>query len=248
MPYARNGTVRIHYQVEGDGPPLMLHAGFTGTLHDWYDLGFVEALKARHRLILLDMRGHGDSDKPHDPAAYGWEDFVGDVLATLDAVGVRQTDFLGYSMGGLIGFALAAQAPERMGRMVLGGASPFPMPAGAPDTFMPILRAGAAALFQFYPVMLTERLKARLLASDMAALIALRERRITLPGFDAALESMRAPMLLYCGSADGPHDAMREAASRLPDARFVSLPGLTHIETYAARDAVLAASVPFLST
>lgn len=177
MSYARNGSTRIHYRTEGDGPPLVMHVGFTGTLHDWYALGFVDALKSRYRLILLDPRGHGDSGKPHDPDAHGWEDFVSDVVAVLDDAGVEQADILGYSLGGMIGYALAAQAPARMGRMIMGGASPVVIPPNREDAMMPVLLGGPAAL------------------------IAVRRKRVTLPGFEDALTGMRMRMLLYCGSA-----------------------------------------------
>src|SRR4051812_9895736 len=70
MPYVTNDGVRIHYAVEGDGPPLLLHHGFTIDLTAWYAWGYVDALKEEYRLILIDARGHGASDKPHDPAAY----------------------------------------------------------------------------------------------------------------------------------------------------------------------------------
>src|SRR5437763_14786365 len=76
MPYADNGNIRIHYQVEGEGPALVLQHGFTESVTDWYEAGYVEALRRDYRLILIDARGHGASDKPRDPDAYvlteGW--------------------------------------------------------------------------------------------------------------------------------------------------------------------------------
>ena len=65
-----NEGVRIHYELEGDGPALVLHHGFSGSLRHWYMNGYVEALRRTYRLILVDARGHGESDKPHDPASY----------------------------------------------------------------------------------------------------------------------------------------------------------------------------------
>jgi pimeloyl-ACP methyl ester carboxylesterase len=67
MPYSVNQGVRIHYRTEGEGQPLVLQHGFTDSLGTWYGLGYVEALKPHHRLILIDARGHGGSDKPHEP-------------------------------------------------------------------------------------------------------------------------------------------------------------------------------------
>jgi pimeloyl-ACP methyl ester carboxylesterase len=67
--YVENDGVRIHYQVEGKGLPLFLHMGFSVDLTGWYEWGYVDALKDDYRVILIDPRGHGKSDKPHDPAA-----------------------------------------------------------------------------------------------------------------------------------------------------------------------------------
>src|SRR5207237_3323115 len=68
MPYANNQGVRIHYRVEGEGLPLVLQHGYTQSLEHWYQCGYVDALKAHYRLVLVDARGHGGSDKPHERA------------------------------------------------------------------------------------------------------------------------------------------------------------------------------------
>src|SRR3954447_26749762 len=73
MPYASNDGVRIYYEREGSGPPLVLHHGFTRSLEGWRDNGYADVLNTEYELILMDARGHGRSDKPHDPAAYAPE-------------------------------------------------------------------------------------------------------------------------------------------------------------------------------
>src|SRR5438067_13417159 len=125
MPYANNAGVRIHYQVDGnpDGPPLVLQHGFLCCVEDWYTLGYAATLGATYRLILTDARGHGASDKPHEPAAYRMAAMADDVVAVLDDLGLARAHFFGYSMGGKIGFVLAARAPERCRSFVLGGSS-----------------------------------------------------------------------------------------------------------------------------
>ena len=60
-----------HYRVEGDGQPLVLQHGFTDSLETWYDTGYVNGLKRQYWLILIDARGHGASDKPHEPDVTG---------------------------------------------------------------------------------------------------------------------------------------------------------------------------------
>ena len=111
MPYVDNSGVRIHYHVEGEGPPLVIQHGLTSSLENWYAYGYVEALKKDYRLILVDARGHGLSDKPHDPADYELGLRVKDILAVMDDVGVDKAHYLGYYMGGRIGFGLVKMRP-----------------------------------------------------------------------------------------------------------------------------------------
>ncbi len=132
MPYANNDGVRIYYEVEGDGPPLVLHTGFMGRLQNWRrdGVGVVQALHADYRLLLLDPRGQGASDKPHEPAAYTMETRVADVIAVLDAEGIDRAHFWGYSMGAIIGSGFALYAPARLRSLILGGGGPYsPDPA-----------------------------------------------------------------------------------------------------------------------
>jgi pimeloyl-ACP methyl ester carboxylesterase len=98
MTHASHQGTRIHYQVEGQGPPLVLQHGFTGKLKQWYSFGYVDALRTDYQLILVDARGHGASDKPHDPAAYALPLRVGDVLSVLDTLKVDKAH---YWAGGL---------------------------------------------------------------------------------------------------------------------------------------------------
>ena len=125
MPFARNGGVRIHYETAGNGPALVLHHGTMGSGPDWADLGYVGALQDGHRLILIDARGHGQSDKPHDGAAYDLRLRAADVVAVLDDLGVPSASFLGYSMGGWIGFGLAKHFPQRIDAFIIGGAHAY---------------------------------------------------------------------------------------------------------------------------
>src|SRR5262249_20415281 len=147
MPYVNHSGVRIHYELEGTGAPLVLQHGFTQSLKGWYACGYVDALKAHFRLLLIDARGHGESDKPHDPAAYALSLRVGSVVAVLDALALDRAHYWGYSMGGGIGFGMAKYAPERLRSLVIGGAHPYEnkVPAASrldgsdPDAFLAAL-------------------------------------------------------------------------------------------------------------
>ena len=81
MPRVINDGISVHYRVEGDGPPLILQHGFTDSSETWYEMGYVDALKSNYHLILIDSRGHGQSDKPHDPSAYTPSRFASDIVS-----------------------------------------------------------------------------------------------------------------------------------------------------------------------
>jgi len=110
MPYVDNKGIRIHYEVEGRGPPFVLIHGLGHSLQDWYDNGYVESLKKDYRLILVDVRGHGFSDKPHDSKEYTMKLLVSDLVAVLDDLKISKAHFLGYSRGGRICFGIAKHA------------------------------------------------------------------------------------------------------------------------------------------
>ena len=83
MAFATNAGdgVRVHYEVEGDGPPLLLVHGRGWSMKDWYRHGFPEALRDKFQVILMDTRGFGESDKPHDEKLYGQTQFMDDACA-----------------------------------------------------------------------------------------------------------------------------------------------------------------------
>jgi pimeloyl-ACP methyl ester carboxylesterase len=229
MPFARNDGVRIHYETAGDGPAMVLHHGTMGSGPDWADIGYVDALKDRQRLILIDARGHGQSDKPHDPAAYDLSLRAADVIAVLDDLGVRSASFLGYSMGGWIGFGLAKHFPQRIDAFVIGGAHPFAENTQAIRDRMPADKAAYIAIAeQTYGTLLTPARRARLLANDLVALRALSRDRDDIAD---VLPTMTMPSLVFCGELDPRLAQARQAASEMPNASFLGLPGCDHVGT-----------------
>ncbi|UCE38755.1 MAG: alpha/beta fold hydrolase, partial [Thermoplasmata archaeon] len=125
MPYVENNGVRIYYEIEGKGPPLVLQHGWSNSLEYWRDFGYIEPLKEDYRLILIDARGHGKSDIPDDPEAYEMDLMAEDVITVLDHLNIGKAHFLGYSSGGWIAFHLAKIAPERFTSFIIGGAHPY---------------------------------------------------------------------------------------------------------------------------
>ena len=107
MPLIKNQDIRIFYEVVGRGQPLVLLHGFAGNSKDWKRNGYVETLSDDYQLILIDERGHGLSDKPHDPAAYEMQKRASDIVAVLEDLNLKKTPVWGYSMGGEVCFGLA---------------------------------------------------------------------------------------------------------------------------------------------
>ena len=244
MPRIDNNGVPIHYEIEGNGPPLVLHHGSFGSLEDWREFGYVAALRDRHQLILLDARGHGSSGKPHDQAAYDLQLRASDVTAVLDALGIQTADFMGYSMGGWIGFGLAKCAPQRFRSLILGGAHPFAEDMTAframlptePDAFLALV----APAFGEH---LLPGVRQRLVANDLRALTALTTDRMD---FSDVLPTMRMPCLLYAGTADPRLEKMEECARRMPNVTFFSLPGQSHVGAFGHAALVLPHVTAFL--
>jgi len=249
MPYANNNSVRIHYQVEGDGPPLVLQHGFTSSLQTWYAYGYVAALQQGYQLILIDARGHGQSDKPYDPQAYALQRRVEDVLAVLDALQIDTAHYLGYSMGGRIGFGIARYSPERFASLIIGGMHPYESTSDSAQERTALLQQGMEAYVthaeRHHGPMAPDR-KARLLANDPEALIASIRAPRGLAEIDKLIPDMITPCLLYVGEADGYYIGAQECAKHLPNARFVSFPGLDHTQTSQASHLVVPHVTQFL--
>jgi pimeloyl-ACP methyl ester carboxylesterase len=249
MPYAIHGSLRIHYEIEGSGPPVVLQHGYALSLKHWYALGYVDALKPRYRLILLDARGHGESEKPHEPAAYTLRLRVGDVVAVLDALRVEAAHYWGYSMGGWIGFGMAKYATDRLRSLIIGGAHPYEerLPASSrldgsdPDAFLAALfgRLGIAV------ASIPPAIRAELLTNDFRALAAAQQDR---PSLEALLPALKVPCLLYAGDVDPRCPDAGRCAQRLSHATFVPLRGLDHGTAFQQAGLVLPHATQFLQT
>src|SRR5262245_47925418 len=117
MPTIDRDGVKIYYEVHGEGPALILTHGYCSTSAMWQ--GQVAALSKRHKLILWDMRGHGQSDYPDGPAAYSEALTVGDIAALLDTVGAKTAIVGGLSLGGYMSLAFYRTHPERVAALLI---------------------------------------------------------------------------------------------------------------------------------
>jgi pimeloyl-ACP methyl ester carboxylesterase len=249
MPYVKNGDINIYYEVEGEGPPLVMLHGLTSSLEYTREVGYADALKNNYRLILLDARGHGKSDKPHDPAAYISEYVVGDVIAIMNDLGIESTNFFGYSYGGLVAFECAKYAAQRVKSVIVGGIGARTPPPEGVQVYVKNLEAGPEVFVAEYEQAgsISPGMKARMLANDHEAIIAVLKAVGSRTGVQDDLPGMIMPFLIFVGEYDNSFSAAKEASELLPDATFVLLPGLNHMQAHSRLDLVIPHIKEFLS-
>jgi pimeloyl-ACP methyl ester carboxylesterase len=129
--------IEIAYQEWGEqtsAPPVVLHHGFVVDANaNWVATGVVDALLAAgRRVIAPDARGHGRSEKPHDPDSYGEQRMARDLAVLLEVSGEPQVDLVGYSMGAIVSLIFASE-DQRVRRLVLGGVGSGVIECGGVD-------------------------------------------------------------------------------------------------------------------
>ena len=117
----RNG-VNIYYEKHGSGPAVLLSHGFSATSKMWR--GQIDVLSKNHTLIIWDMRGHGQTDYPEDPAQYSEAETIADMAAILDAVGADKAVIGGLSLGGYMSLAFNLAYPEKVRALMLFDTGP----------------------------------------------------------------------------------------------------------------------------
>lgn len=115
MPYAQVGDIKLYYEVHGEGPPVVLIPGLGADTRLFFKV--VPLLVTLRRVVVIDPRGGGQSDKPI--GAYSIEQMADDVVGLFHTLGIARADIVGYSMGGKIALQLAAGHPESVDHLVL---------------------------------------------------------------------------------------------------------------------------------
>lgn len=216
--------VKIHYLELGRGTPVILIHGYTANAEGkWLKSGIAQALAARHRVIAIDARGHGQSDKPHDPLKYGPR-MATDVIELLDHLKIQKAHVHGYSMGGGILAQLLARHPERLLTAVFGGsgvqeADPKWQAQVPKDPEPPAANAPAAPRGENW---------AASPGYDRAALDAVQKYPWKPEERAIDLTKVTIPVLAIVGSLDRPNLRTHRMKREVPNFRSVVLPGETH--------------------
>lgn len=222
--------VEIAYEDVGDGLPILLIHGFASNGRiNWEDTGWVKTLvNAGHRVIAIDNRGHGASQKLYDPALYPAPEMAEDARRLLDHLELEQADIMGYSMGSRVAAFLAINHPERINRAIFAGlASRMITGVGGSDAIAAGLEAGSLADVTD-PEARSFRVFAEQTKSDLKALAAcMRASRVRITVADLARIS--TPVLVVAGENDELAGDVATLVAAIPGAKGLTLPGRGHM-------------------
>jgi 3-oxoadipate enol-lactonase len=239
------GGVEISYQIDGpdDAPWLILSNSLATDRRMWEPQ--MEALRAARRVLRYDTRGHGKSGAGQAP--YSFEQLTGDVLALCDKLSIEHADFLGLSLGGMTGLALAMRAPERVGRLVCCDAR-----ANAPEPYKAMWDGNIARLHEVGMAGLTEPTISRWFTAsfldaaennETLGIVRSMIRGTSPQGYEGVarllqtldlqggLATLRPDTLYVTGAADmaAPVAVMQEMADETPGASLTVLPNAAHL-------------------
>jgi pimeloyl-ACP methyl ester carboxylesterase len=249
MPKINRDGVKIHYEVHGNGPALLLTHGYSSTSAMWQ--GQIAALSKHHKLVLWDMRGHGQSDYPEDLKAYSEALTVADMAALLDEVGAENAIVGGLSLGGYMSLAFYRAHPERVRALLIIDTGPGfrkddareAWNRRAHETGDRFEREGLAVLKSL------SRERSDVSHRDASGLA--RAARGMLTQRDArvieSLPSIKVPSLVVVGADDAPFLAASDyMAAKIPDAKKVVVPAAGHAVNIDQPQAFIDAVLPFL--
>jgi pimeloyl-ACP methyl ester carboxylesterase len=249
MPTINRDGVSIYYEVHGSGPPLLLTHGYSSTSAMWH--GQIEALSKHHKLVLWDMRGHGQSDYPDDPAAYSEALTIADMAALLDEIGANNAIIGGLSLGGYMSLAFYRAHPQRVRALLIIDTGPGFKKDDARDAWnkrafetgerferegLAVLKAGSRERST-----VTHR-DALGLARAARGMLTQRDARVI-----ELLPNIKVPSLVVVGADDAPFLAASDyMAAKIPAAKKVVIPAAGHAVNIDQPQAFIEAVLPFL--
>ncbi|MGZ4676039.1 MAG: alpha/beta fold hydrolase [Acidimicrobiia bacterium] len=259
--------LELEVQERGEGPAFVLVHGFGGAKEDFAD--HVDDLARDHRVVTLDLRGHGESDGPEDVGAYSLDRFAADLANVLDALDIGSCRLLGHSMGGMIVRRFALGHGHRVEALVLMDTSPGPVPGldaemidlgvqianeQGMDELKRVMDAFSPLDTPAYQRTLVERpgyrefgdAKWEALSRAMWVTMSIEIR--DQPDQLAELGSVRCPTLVMVGVEDEPFRRVSEhMAVTIPEAELVVIDDAGHSPQFENPDAWIATLRAFLA-
>jgi pimeloyl-ACP methyl ester carboxylesterase len=237
--YLDAGGVRIRYVERGAGTAVLLVHGFTGSIErSWIDNGVLPDLARDHRVVALDLRGHGKSDAPRNPRPY--DEIALDVIRLMDHLGVQRAHIVGYSLGGIIALKLLTTHPQRFLSAVIGAAayrrSRSERADRAADAAAREIEAGVYRALVVSTAPTDEppptdeiiRRRSAGIAGDRLAHAALMRARRALLVTDAEIARVSVPTLAVVGTADPQLPRIKAMRAVWPALVIDVVPGATH--------------------
>jgi len=230
MPSFHNGPVEIAFLDEGEGEPIVLVHGFASSKNvNWvYPTWVSELRKGGRRVVALDNRGHGESEKLYDSVDYSIPIMAGDVTALLDHLEIPCADIMGYSLGGRMAAWLALNRPERLRSAILGGIGMAMIEGGGPGENVALALEAPSLDDVTDPVGRTFRAFADQTRSDRKALAAcLRGSRGLMSEQEAA--RIGVPVLIAVGTKDEVAGSAHALGDIIPGSDVLDIPDRDHM-------------------
>jgi pimeloyl-ACP methyl ester carboxylesterase len=238
----QDGGVHVHHEIAGTGPAVLLTHGFAASSHMY--AATVAELSADHTMITWDIRGHGKSDSPADPAEYSVAASLEDMAAILDAAGAERAVLVGHSLGGYLSLEFALARPERVDGLVLVDTGPGFRKDDGRERWNELAEGYAAGLTERGLDGLPPSAELDAGVHRSAEGLALAARGILRQRDGHVLEalpSIAVPTLVVVGERDEPFLAgSKYMAAKIPGARLVTIDGaghappVTHPDEFAA--------------
>jgi pimeloyl-ACP methyl ester carboxylesterase len=230
MPSFHNGAVEIAYLDEGEGDPIVLVHGFASSKNvNWvYPTWVSDLRKDGRRVIALDNRGHGESEKLYDPAQYSIPAMASDALALMDHLDIVRADVMGYSLGARIAAWLGLKQPARLRSAILGGIGIAMIEGGGPGENVATALEAPTLEDVTDPVGRTFRAFADQTRSDRLALAAcLRGSRGLMAREEAA--AIAVPVLIAVGTVDEVAGSAEVLGKIIPGSEVLDIPNRDHM-------------------
>lgn len=256
MPYARNALdgSRVYFEDDGwEEAAVVLHGGLLDSVASVRSSSLAQGLSSdEFRLVSVDHRGVGRSDKPHDPKAYAMPLRAADAVAVLDELGIERAHFIGQSWGGRLGFGIGEHAPDRVLSLVIGGQQPYAIDPDGPlarivtdalarartegiEVFIEALEASSAVRFP-------DALRAQWLDNDPIAIDAAWRAALAEGPVSKDLRAWQVRCLIFAAVGDADfYEQARQAANEIPGAEFISVEEPDHVAAHVQPDPVLPA-------
>src|SRR6516165_11928536 len=230
MPSFHHGAVEIAYLDEGEGDPILLVHGFASTKNvNWFYPTLVSELKkSGRRVVAFDNRGHGESAKLYDPAAYEIAIMASDITALMDHLNIERADVMGYSLGSRMTAVLARSQPERLRSAIFGGIGIGLIEGGGPGENVANALEADSLDNVTDPVGRTFRAFADQTRSDRRALAAcLRGSRGLMTKEEAA--GISVPVLIAVGTTDEVAGSAQGLGDIIPRSDVLDIPDRDHM-------------------